>query len=98
MIPSDESSGRVSAQSLSEHNLRQLLTDRFAIDGSSLTLDQPLFSSGTLDSFHLLDLMAYLESTARIRISPGEVSLDNLDSMARILAFVHRKQHSSPTP
>lgn len=83
---------------LSERDLRQVLVVRFAVDGSSLTIDQPLFSSGTLDSFHLLDLIAHLESATGIRISPGEVSLDNLDSMARILAFVDRKQHASPKP
>lgn len=49
--------------------------------------ETPLFSSGLIDSFALVDLILLIERECRIRVGPTEVTLDNLDSIARILRF-----------
>jgi hypothetical protein len=36
-------------------------------------------------------LIEHLEQTANIRITPGEISLENLDTLDRMAAFVTRK-------
>ncbi|HTI71009.1 MAG TPA: acyl carrier protein [Candidatus Limnocylindria bacterium] len=72
--------------------LAGFLSAKFSIDPAEITPATPLFSSGLLDSFHLLELISFVEERAKIRISPGEISLDNLDTPERIVRFVERKQ------
>ena len=76
---------------LDSTNLAGFIAERFSLDPAELTPATPLFSSGLLDSFHLLELISHLEEQAGIRISPGEISLDNLDNLERILRFVEGK-------
>lgn len=71
--------------------VRNLLAETFAIPAGELFDDTPLFSSGRLDSFHLVELIAALEKASGKRISAGEVSLDNLDSPRRIAALLASK-------
>ena len=70
---------------LTEDSLRAFLRDRHAVDG--LAADAPIFSTGLLDSFALVDVMAFLESEGGFRIAPSDVHLDHLDTIARMLAF-----------
>ena len=70
------------------------ISRRFSLDLAELTASTPLFSSGLLDSFHLLELISQVEEQAGIRILPGEISLDNLDTIDRILRFVEGKSRS----
>lgn len=67
------------------------LVERFDLDAADLAGDALLFSSGLLDSFSLVGLIGLLESEAGIRIGALEVTLENLDTLGRILAFVERK-------
>lgn len=60
-------------------------------DQVSFQSNTSLFSSGLLDSFHLVELVSYIESEAGIKIKPMEVNLHNLDSIDQILDFVKRK-------
>lgn len=72
-------------------HLLGVLVQRFKLDPAELTCSTPLFSSGLLDSFHLLELISHVEEQSGIRIQPGEISLENLDSIERILRFVEGK-------
>ena len=76
---------------LDSTTLTGFIVQRFSLDPAELTASTPLFSSGLLDSFHLLELISHVEEDAGIRILPGEISLDNLDSLERILRFVEGK-------
>jgi acyl carrier protein len=71
--------------------LAGFIVQRFSLDPTEVTASTPLFSSGLLDSFHLLELISYVEEQAGLRIAPGEISLDNLDTIERILRFVEGK-------
>lgn len=50
-------------------------------------LDTPLFSSGALDSVAMLSLIALVEEKAGIEIRAEDVTLDNFDSVERIVRF-----------
>ena len=50
-----------------------------------------LFSSGLVDSFAMVSLIIFIESSSGIKIKPTDVTLDNLDSVERILQFVERR-------
>lgn len=78
--------------SVSRDGLVTYLVDNFGVRADDLTDEAPLFSKGLLDSFHLVDLVGYIEGAAGIKVGAMEVNLDNLDSIGKILAFVASKQ------
>ena len=51
------------------------------------TLDTLLFSSGALDSVAMLNLITFVEETTGIEIRADEVTLENFDTIERILRF-----------
>jgi acyl carrier protein len=75
---------------MEREDLVNFIQTHLGVNTSSLSDDTPLFSSGLIDSFSLVSVMSFLESKGRFRIHPVDVSLDNLDSIGRILRFVER--------
>jgi acyl carrier protein len=53
--------------------------------------NSPLFSSGIVDSVSLLELVVFLEKRHGIKIGPGDLSLENFDTVSRICALIARK-------
>ena len=76
---------------VTEQLLVRFLGDDLNIDTAAIAPANPLFSSGIVDSFALITLMTFLESRCGFRIGPMEVTLENFDSIERILQFVERK-------
>ncbi|MBF0622081.1 MAG: acyl carrier protein [Magnetococcales bacterium] len=64
------------------------LDDELGMDLDEVQPDTLLFSSGMIDSFSLVTLMTFLEENFGFRISPDDVTLDNLDSVERIEGFI----------
>jgi len=54
--------------------------------------DASLLGSGILDSTGALELVAFLEQEFRLTIKDSDLTPDNLDSIARIAAFVLTKR------
>jgi len=73
---------------LTRESLLNYLSTELGLHTDEIDDDTLLFSSSLLDSFSMVDLIAFIEKEAAISISPTEVSLDNLDSVERILKFV----------
>jgi len=76
---------------INSDSLKTFLNDDLDVDSASMSEDSPLFSSGIIDSFSLVSLMAFIEDKGNLRINPSEVTIDNLDSIERILKFVDSK-------
>lgn len=76
---------------MNKDDIFRFLSQQFAIDTKTIALDTGLFSEGFLDSFSITDLIIFLESHASIQIAPDEVTLDNLDSVHKIIAFTKSK-------
>jgi acyl carrier protein len=72
---------------LTRESIQTFLAERLGVDTSNLSVDDPLFSSGMLDSFSLVDLLMFVEKETSTRLSPVDVSLENFDSVQRILSF-----------
>lgn len=70
--------------------LLEFLDDELGVDLDEIEADTALFSSGIVDSFALVTLMMHLEKIGGFRINPSDVTLENLDSINSILAFVRR--------
>ena len=54
-----------------------------------------MFSSGLIDSFSLVTLMSFIENAGEVSIDPSDVTLDNFDSIERIIQFISRKKDES---
>ena len=71
---------------ISRETLVEFIAVRLGVDGD-LDDEELLFSSGLIDSFSLVELIIFIEGEIGSRIKAMEVSLENLDSISRILAF-----------
>lgn len=80
---------------LSFEDFRQFLTEELGVEGDNLQADTPLFSSGLIDSFSLVTLMSFIENAGEVSIDPSDVTLDNFDSIERIIQFISRKKDES---
>ena len=72
--------------------LLEFLVSDLKLDRDGLDADTVLFSSNLLDSFALMDVIAFLEKTAEVRVRAGDVSLSNLDTVARMVRFVEGRK------
>lgn len=75
---------------MDEGAIFEFLEGELGVDLSGFDADSPLFSSGAVDSFALVTLMMFLEREGGFRIAPADVTLDNLDSVNKMLAFAGR--------
>jgi acyl carrier protein len=77
---------------MNSESLKTYLGDRMGLDTGTLEESTPLFSSNLLDSFSMVDLIMFIEKEGGVRLDPTDVSLDNLDSIGRILKFVDARR------
>jgi acyl carrier protein len=81
--------------SVASEGLLHFLQNELSIDATEITPRTPLFSSGLVDSFAFVSLLAYIESESGFRIEPTDVNLDNFDTIDRILAYVQGAEASA---
>ena len=64
-------------------------------DPSELGDDAPLITGKILDSIAALKLVGFLETRFGFEVEAHEADFDNLDSIGRIVRFVHSKLRST---
>lgn len=67
------------------------LSEDASIDPSDISDETLLFSDGFIDSFTMSSVLAFIEEHKGIQIEMSDVTLENFDSISRILAFVDRQ-------
>jgi acyl carrier protein len=77
---------------LSKELLLNFIANNFGVDGTDVHEDTPLFSGGMIDSADMVQLIEYVESEGNVEFTPDDLTLDNLDSIGRILRFVADRQ------
>jgi len=77
---------------LDSENLRRYLHEKQGLELEDFEDDTLLFSSGLIDSFSMVTLIMFIEDTGGLRVHPTDVTLDNFDSIDRILAFVEARR------
>lgn len=75
---------------IEQADLIEFLDSELGVETDDISSHTALFSSGLVDSFALVTLMMHLEQLGGFRINPGDVTLDNFDTIDKILAFVRR--------
>ncbi len=61
---------------------------RTSLAGRCVEADTPLFSTGIVDSFGVLELIAFLEETFGVDIDPGRHELTDFDTVGKIATLV----------
>jgi len=61
---------------------------RASLAGQRVDADTPLFSTGIVDSFGVLELIAFLEETFGVDIDPGRHDLADFDTVAKVATLV----------
>ena len=54
--------------------------------------DEPLLSSGLIDSFHLVDLGMFVEDKFGVRIDDAELNASSFDNLNQLTAFIEARQ------
>jgi len=72
---------------LTRDALIQYLEEKARVDLGGVDDETELFSSGLVDSFAMVDLLVFLEKHTGTKMGPEDITLENLDSVGRILAF-----------
>ncbi len=67
------------------------LSQECGLDVQQITPNTSLFLSGRLDSIDVIQLIVFLEKKFAIKINAFDVSLERLDSVSKILAFLETK-------
>jgi len=76
---------------LTKSDLTQYLARTLHIDVSAVSDETPLFSSGLADSFAVTELILFVEQSIGHRLPAFEVTMENFDSMGRILRLAERQ-------
>jgi acyl carrier protein len=67
-------------------DLREYLQTELSID-QTLENDTELFSTGLLDSVSMMSVIMFLEQRTGGEVRPADVTLDNFDTIGRIIAY-----------
>lgn len=65
-------------------DVRNILNTGLGLDTSSLGEEDPIFSSGLLDSLSSIKLLMEIEAKFGLQVSPLDVALDDFDSIKSI--------------
>lgn len=53
--------------------------------------DEPLISTGLIDSFNLVDLALFIEDTYSVHIDDTELNVNTFDSLAQLSALIESR-------
>lgn len=54
--------------------------------------DEPLLSTGMIDSFHLVDLAAFVEDSFGVRLDDTELNAHTFDTLDQLAAIIRERQ------
>jgi acyl carrier protein len=80
-----------------EEQIAAFLLSRFraSLRRSELGFDDPLISTGIIDSFGMLEVLAFLEDTFGVTIDPMEQEITELETVRQIAALVENARRTA---
>ena len=69
-----------------------LATDILKQPNRAISLDEPLISSGLIDSFSLMDVALFVEDNFDVRIEDTELNADTFDNLAQLASLIESRQ------
>ncbi len=71
---------------------KYIMTEIVELPNRLLDPDEPLLSSGLIDSFHLVDLGMFVEDTFGVRIDDSELNASTFDTLNQLAALIRSRQ------
>jgi len=79
-----------------EQRVKQFIVENFYVsDAAALTADTSLVTGGYVDSTGMLEVLGFVETEFSLQVAEEELVPDNFETVARITAFVERKQRAA---
>jgi acyl carrier protein len=75
-------------QTLSQYITTKILKQR----NRKISVDEPLISSGLIDSFSLVDLSLYIEDTFNVRIDDTELNAETFDTLSQLATLILQRK------
>ncbi|MEF8730590.1 MAG: acyl carrier protein [Candidatus Accumulibacter meliphilus] len=75
-----------------EQELSNYICQNFGLDKTDFDSSTDLVGMGVLDSFSVVELVAYVESIADVKYDALDLAFSNLESIDAIKRFVERKK------
>jgi len=69
-----------------------LANDVLKQPGRVISPDEPLISSGLIDSFSLMDVALFVEDNFGIRIEDTELNADTFDNLTQLASLIESRQ------
>lgn len=79
------------ASVLTQYIATQILKD----PGRSIRMDEPLISSGLVDSFSLVDLALFVEDTFGVRMDDTELASRVFDTVGELAVLIQQRRTAS---
>lgn len=76
--------------SLTADDLIRFLSDELNIE-DEIDAQTELFSTGILDSVAMMNIIGFVEEKARIEVRPADVTLENFDTVERIVDYAREQ-------
>jgi len=79
--------------------VRQFVTTTFYVpDPSQVTDEVSFLETGIVDSTGVLEILGFLQSEFGVTVEDDEILPENLDSVARVAAYIERKTNVGERP
>jgi acyl carrier protein len=69
-----------------------LVADILKQPGRAISPDEPLISSGLIDSFSLMDVALFVEDNFGVRIEDTELNADTFDNLTQLASLIQSRQ------
>jgi len=76
-----------------QQNVREFLIDELGVE-EDIAITDKLFSTGLIDSLDVVSLKSFIEKSYPLKFSALDITLDTIDSVESISAFIIRKTKS----
>jgi acyl carrier protein len=79
------------SNSISEQLVHMIATDVAAHDAEVVAADTDLLLTGLVDSLGVVRIVAWIEDELNIVIDPTDVTLENFQTIDRMVAYISRR-------
>ncbi|MCK9595141.1 MAG: acyl carrier protein [Candidatus Omnitrophica bacterium] len=73
--------------------LKEFIAKKFLNGRAALSDGESLFAANIIDSFGMLELIAYIEKDFCVRLKPSDIDIDNFDTVDKIVSLIEEKKN-----
>ena len=77
---------------LQSQSLIDYICELSDLSEADIEFDTALFSSSLLDSFHMVELVSFIEEEFEIKFRALDLNMSNIDSISAILTYVQSRK------